>query len=105
MGSIVGATLGGIIIGLVESVAAVTISSDWKDVVVFFHIPAGTSHQAFRPDGQIAHVSGDPETMKSINPLHSQRGASVVQVSVGVAVVARPVRLPHNLLKVLMSCT
>lgn len=35
MGSIVGATLGGIIIGLVESVAAVTISSDWKDVVVF----------------------------------------------------------------------
>lgn len=35
MGSIIGATLGGIIIGLVESVAAVTISSDWKDVVVF----------------------------------------------------------------------
>jgi len=35
MGSIVGATVGGIIIGLVESVAAVTISSDWKDVVVF----------------------------------------------------------------------
>lgn len=35
MGSIVGATLGGIIIGLVESVSAVAISSDWKDVVVF----------------------------------------------------------------------
>ena len=35
MGSVIGATLGGIIIGLVESVAAVTISSDWKDVVVF----------------------------------------------------------------------
>ena len=35
MGSIVGATLGGIIIGMVESVGAVTISSDWKDVLVF----------------------------------------------------------------------
>ncbi|MBT1070392.1 branched-chain amino acid ABC transporter permease [Pelotalea chapellei] len=35
MGSIIGATLGGIIIGLVESVSAVTISSEWKDVVVF----------------------------------------------------------------------
>jgi branched-chain amino acid transport system permease protein len=35
MGSIVGATLGGIIIGVVESVGAVTISSDWKDVLVF----------------------------------------------------------------------
>ncbi len=35
MGSIVGATLGGIIIGIVESVGAVAISSDWKDVLVF----------------------------------------------------------------------
>ncbi len=35
MGSIVGATIGGVIIGVVESVAAVAISSDWKDVVVF----------------------------------------------------------------------
>lgn len=35
MGSIIGATLGGIIIGVVESVGAVTISSDWKDVLVF----------------------------------------------------------------------
>lgn len=35
MGSIVGATFGGIIIGVVESVGAVTISSDWKDVLVF----------------------------------------------------------------------
>jgi branched-chain amino acid transport system permease protein len=35
MGSIVGASLGGIIIGVVESVGAVTISSDWKDVLVF----------------------------------------------------------------------
>jgi len=35
MGSIVGATLGGIIIGIVESVGAVYISSDWKDVLVF----------------------------------------------------------------------
>jgi branched-chain amino acid transport system permease protein len=35
MGSVIGATLGGIIIGVVESVGAVTISSDWKDVLVF----------------------------------------------------------------------
>jgi branched-chain amino acid transport system permease protein len=35
MGSVVGATLGGIIIGVVESVGAVAISSDWKDVIVF----------------------------------------------------------------------
>jgi branched-chain amino acid transport system permease protein len=35
MGSIIGATLGGIIIGVVESVGAVAISSDWKDVLVF----------------------------------------------------------------------
>jgi len=35
MGSIVGATIGGIIIGVAESVSAVYISSGWKDVVVF----------------------------------------------------------------------
>jgi branched-chain amino acid transport system permease protein len=35
MGSIVGATLGGVIIGVAESVSAVYISSGWKDVVVF----------------------------------------------------------------------
>jgi branched-chain amino acid transport system permease protein len=35
MGSVVGATLGGIIIGIVESVGAVAISSEWKDVLVF----------------------------------------------------------------------
>jgi branched-chain amino acid transport system permease protein len=35
MGSVVGATLGGLIIGITESVSSVCISSTWKDVVVF----------------------------------------------------------------------
>ncbi|MGD0974622.1 MAG: branched-chain amino acid ABC transporter permease [Candidatus Korobacteraceae bacterium] len=35
MGSVVGATIGGIIIGGTESVSSVCISSGWKDVVVF----------------------------------------------------------------------
>ncbi len=35
MGSIVGATLGGVLIGIVESVGGVYIGSGWKDVIVF----------------------------------------------------------------------
>jgi branched-chain amino acid transport system permease protein len=35
MGSIVGATLGGVLIGIVESVGGVYFGSGWKDVVVF----------------------------------------------------------------------
>ena len=35
MGSVVGATLGGVLIGITESMSAVYISSGWKDVVVF----------------------------------------------------------------------
>lgn len=35
MGSVVGATLGGILIGITESLSAVYVSSGWKDVMVF----------------------------------------------------------------------
>jgi len=36
MGSIVGATLGGVLIGIAESVGGVYLGSGWKDVIVFF---------------------------------------------------------------------
>ena len=35
LGSVVGAGVGGIIIGIVESMSSTYLSSDWKDVVVF----------------------------------------------------------------------
>jgi branched-chain amino acid transport system permease protein len=35
MGSVLGATLGGLLIGVTESVSAACLSSGWKDVVVF----------------------------------------------------------------------
>ena len=35
MGSVVGATLGGVLIGMVESLSAVYVGSGWKDVVVY----------------------------------------------------------------------
>ena len=35
MGSIVGATLGGVLIGMSESIGGVYLGSGWKDVIVF----------------------------------------------------------------------
>jgi branched-chain amino acid transport system permease protein len=35
MGSVIGATLGGVLIGVTESVGAVYLGSGWKDVIVF----------------------------------------------------------------------
>jgi branched-chain amino acid transport system permease protein len=35
MGSVVGATLGGVLIGMAESIGGVYIGSGWKDVIVF----------------------------------------------------------------------
>ena len=35
LGSVAGAGVGGLIIGVVESMSSTYISSDWKDVVVF----------------------------------------------------------------------
>ncbi|HJV48886.1 MAG TPA: branched-chain amino acid ABC transporter permease [Geothrix sp.] len=48
MGSVVGATLGGVLIGVAESLSAVYISSGWKDVVVFVLFLAVL---LFRPSG------------------------------------------------------
>lgn len=35
LGSVIGATVGGLIIGIIEAMASAYISTDWKDVVVF----------------------------------------------------------------------
>ncbi|NTU58726.1 MAG: branched-chain amino acid ABC transporter permease [Chlorobiaceae bacterium] len=48
LGSVVGATVGGLIIGVVEALSSVYLSSDWKDVVVFVLFLAVL---LFRPQG------------------------------------------------------
>ena len=48
LGSVVGAGVGGIIIGIVESMSSTYLSSDWKDVVVFIIFLAVL---LFRPQG------------------------------------------------------
>ena len=48
LGSVVGAGVGGIIIGIVESMSSTNLSSDWKDVVVFIIFLAVL---LFRPQG------------------------------------------------------
>ncbi|NHQ60445.1 branched-chain amino acid ABC transporter permease [Chlorobium sp. BLA1] len=55
LGSVVGAGVGGIIIGVVESMAATYISTDWKDVVVFVLF---LTVLLFRPQGLFGKKGG-----------------------------------------------
>ncbi|MEI6757263.1 MAG: branched-chain amino acid ABC transporter permease [Chlorobium sp.] len=55
LGSVVGAGVGGVIIGVVESMASTYISSDWKDVVVFMLFLAVL---LFRPQGLFGKKGG-----------------------------------------------
>ena len=48
LGSVVGAGVGGVVIGVVESMSSTYLSSDWKDVVVFIIFLAVL---LFRPQG------------------------------------------------------
>jgi branched-chain amino acid transport system permease protein len=55
LGSVVGATVGGLIIGVVEAMASTYLSSDWKDVVVFVLFLAVL---LFRPQGLFGKKGG-----------------------------------------------
>ncbi|NTU53748.1 MAG: branched-chain amino acid ABC transporter permease [Chlorobiaceae bacterium] len=56
LGSVPGATLGGLIIGVVEAFSATWISTDWKDVVVFMLFLAVL---LFRPQGLFGKRGGE----------------------------------------------
>ncbi len=55
LGSVVGAGVGGIIIGVVEAMSSTYLSSDWKDVVVFVLFLAVL---LFRPQGLFGKMGG-----------------------------------------------
>jgi branched-chain amino acid transport system permease protein len=55
LGSVVGAGVGGLIIGVVESMASTYISTDWKDVIVFVLFLAVL---LFRPQGLFGKNGG-----------------------------------------------
>ncbi|MEI8033619.1 MAG: branched-chain amino acid ABC transporter permease [Chlorobiaceae bacterium] len=55
LGSVVGAAVGGLIIGVVESMASTYISTDWKDVVVFMLFLAVL---LLRPEGLFGKKGG-----------------------------------------------
>jgi branched-chain amino acid transport system permease protein len=56
LGSVVGATVGGLIIGIVEALSSTYISTDWKDVVVFTLFLAVL---LFRPQGLFGNKGGE----------------------------------------------
>jgi branched-chain amino acid transport system permease protein len=55
LGSVIGATVGGLIIGVVEAMSSTYLSSDWKDVVVFALFLAVL---LFRPQGLFGKKEG-----------------------------------------------